>query len=172
MAFHEAFGPYFLNEDMSDLKIVCDQREFPVHKILLSAMSPVFKAMFESNYTEATSKTLQIAGTDGETLEKFLYFLYTDEVNPNEEFDCLRQLLHLADGYQVNSLDKIIDAIGNKIRDENAMEVLYTAFLINNEKLMEIARVYILKRAIIQKDLEIQKSPFWDDLLKKDRRRL
>ena len=163
MAFRKAFEPYFLNEDMSDLKIVCDQREFPVHKLILSARSPVFKAMFGANFAEANSKTFQIEDTDGATMEKFLHFLYTDELRPDEEVDY--KLLLLADYYQLDSLVNYgIQNMRTKISDENALEVFYTAFLLSNEKLMDFVHLYIY---LGQLD-EMKKSPFWEELENKD----
>ena len=37
-----------LNENLSDMKIVCDGQEFPCHKFILSARSDVFRTMFAS----------------------------------------------------------------------------------------------------------------------------
>ena len=159
MSFQEVFEPYFLSEDLSDLKIVCDQREFPVHKLILSARSPVFKAMFGSNYAETTSKTLQIEGTDSKTMEKFLQFLYTNNTSP----DC--QLLLLADRYQVDPLvNYCIENIAMKVSHENAMEVFYAAFLISNEALMKNAISYI---SYIQIE-KMKENSFWEDLENKD----
>ena len=156
MSFRKAFEPYFLNEDMSDLKIVCDHREFPVHKLILSARSPVFKAMFGSNYAEATSKTLQIEGTDNKTMEKFLQFLYTNNTSP----DC--QLLLLADRFQVDPLvDYCVTNIAMKVNNENAMEVFHTAFLISNEALMNNASSYIQIGMM-------KENSFWEALENKD----
>ena len=163
MSFRKAFEPYFLNEDMSDLKIVCDQREFPVHKLILSARSPVFKAMFGSNFVEATSKTLQIEGTDGITMKKFLHFLYTDEADPDEEIDF--QLFLLADRYQVDSLVEncIQSIIKTQVSDESIMEVFN--MIISNEKFMNIASTYICLNLSLEK---VEKSPFWKELENKD----
>ena len=112
--------------------------------------------MFGSNYAEATSKTLQIEGTDSKTMEKFLQFLYTNNTNP----DC--QLLLLADRYQVVPLvNYCISNIAMKVSDENAMEVFYTAFLISNEALMYIASSYIQIG-------KMKKSSFWEDLENKN----
>ena len=165
MAFGKAFDfkPYFLNEDMSDLTIICDQREFPVHKLILSARSPVFKAMFGANFAEANSRTFQTEDTDGATMEKFLHFLYTDELRPDEEVDY--KLLLLADYYQLDSLVNYgIRSMASKISDENALEVFYTAFLISNEKLMDFAGTYICHGQLDK----LTKSPFWEELENKD----
>ena len=89
LSLQESFASLFLNEDMSDLKILCDEKEFPAHRFILSVRSPVFKTMFHgfANFTETTSKTIPIEDTDAETMEKFLRFLYTGQLK-REELDC------------------------------------------------------------------------------------
>ena len=156
LSLQESFASLFLNEDMSDLKILCDEKEFPAHRFILSVRSPVFKTMFASNFTETTSKTLPIEDTDAETMEKFLRFLYTDQLK-REELDC--RLLILADRYQVDSLtNQCIEILQSKIDNENVIEVYYTAYLINNEKLMKKARKYAREQN------GIKESPFWKEL--------
>lgn len=53
----EDFERIFKDERHSDFKIICrnekETREIPVHKIVLSARSPVFKAMLEDHTEEA-----------------------------------------------------------------------------------------------------------------------
>ena len=60
LSLQARFASLFLNEDMSDLKILYDKKEFPVHTFILSVRSIVFKAMFASQFKEATSRTLKI----------------------------------------------------------------------------------------------------------------
>ena len=156
LSLQEKFASLFLNEDMSDLKILCDEKEFPGHKFILSISSSVFKTMFASNFMETTSKTLPIEDTDAETMEKFLRFLYTDQLK-REELDC--RLLILADRYQVDSLThQCIEILQSKIDNENVMEVYYTAYLINHETLMKKARKYAREQN------GIKESPFWKEL--------
>ena len=156
LSLQATFASLFMNEDMSDLKILCDEKEFPVHKFILKVRSIVFKTMFASNFTETTSKILKIENTDAKTMEKFLRFLYTDQIKP-EELDC--PLLILADQYQVDSLtNQCIQVLQTKMDSENVMEVCYAAFLISNEKLMRKARIYAL---VLN---GIKKPPFWKEL--------
>ena len=158
LSLQEKFASLFLNEDMSDLKILCDDKEFPVHKFILSMSSSVFKTMFASNFMETTSKTLPIEDTDAETMEKFLRFLYTDQLK-REELDC--RLLILADRYQVDSLThQCIEMLQSKIDNENVLEVYYTAYLINKEKLMKKAREYAREH----NGAGVKESPFWKGL--------
>ena len=100
LSLQARFASLFLNEDMSDLKILCDKKEFPVHTFILSVRSIVFKAMFASQFKEATSRTLKIENTDAETMEKFLRFLYTDQLK-QEELDC--PLLLMSYGRSISS---------------------------------------------------------------------
>ena len=84
-------------DNLSDLKIVCEDREFPVHKCILSVRSDVFKAMF-SSFNE---DKLKIEDTNAKTMETFLRFLYTDSFNCCKNIDC--KLLILAAKYKHSS---------------------------------------------------------------------
>ena len=156
LSLQARFASLFLNEDMSDLKILCDKKEFPVHTFILSVRSIVFKAMFASQFKEATSRTLKIENTDAKTMEKFLRFLYTDQLK-QEELDC--PLLLMADQYQVDSLtNQCIQKLRSKMDSENVLETFYTAYLISNEELMKVAGKYIRSQN------GVEKPPFWKEL--------
>ena len=45
-------GFLYSNKDLSDVIIICGNKKFECHKIILSSRSPVFKAMFTSNMKE------------------------------------------------------------------------------------------------------------------------
>ncbi len=57
------FCKQFENLDFTDSVLICDNKEFPVHRFVLSARSEVFKAAFAHNETEE-GKTGQIVIED------------------------------------------------------------------------------------------------------------
>ena len=85
-----------LNDELSDLKIVCDGQEFPCHKLILSARSDVFKAMFTSDlkFIKNEESILEIPDISAETMKTFLQFIYKDDV---EVEDIDQNLLIAAD---------------------------------------------------------------------------
>ena len=50
----------FADREFTDCKIVCREKEFHCHQFMLSARSPVFRAMFQNNMEEANSKKVEI----------------------------------------------------------------------------------------------------------------
>ena len=54
-----------------DVVIVVDGQEFPVHKSVLSAASPYFKAMFTCNLAEANLAKVPINGVESHIIRYF-----------------------------------------------------------------------------------------------------
>ena len=132
---------YLLEEKFSDLKITCEENEFPVHKLILSVRSDVFKTMFSSEGKfEGADDKLKLEDTNADTLKSFLRYLYTDEIE--DQVDC--KLLILADKYNVKDLvEKCVQVAENNMNVENVMEIAYSAYLINNQDLIDKASKFI-----------------------------
>ena len=47
---------FYNNSDFSDVQVACDGRVFDCHQVILSARSPVFKAMLQADMAEAKDK--------------------------------------------------------------------------------------------------------------------
>ncbi len=63
---------------MSDFSIVVGRTKIPVHKCILSAHSPVFKAMFgHCSIKEAREKKVIIPDVSVDAMKDFLQFIYT-----------------------------------------------------------------------------------------------
>ena len=145
------------SSEFSDIKIICEGKEFPCHKLILSLRSSVFKRMFSSDWK--SEPTLPIKDVSADTMETFLKFLYTDEleldeINPN--------LLVLADKYDFKKLVNIcVNHFGNIIDTKNAMEIAYTAYVVSNEELLKKASGFIIKNAGA-----IKKPEQWDEIKK------
>ena len=68
--------------DYSDLILVVENEKFHVHRALLSMNSPVFKAMFQSQFKEATSSEIPLPEKKANEVLDFLkqiYFPYVKE---------------------------------------------------------------------------------------------
>ena len=86
-------------------------------------------------------------------------FIYFDEIRV-EDVDC--SLLMLADKYNVQALVKeCIEILWTKMNVENVMEIAYTAYLINNEKLLELASKFVICSSEWK---EVKSSAFWQEL--------
>lgn len=82
-----------------------DGDKIKAHRFILSARSPVFKAMFSSAMKESSENScVRIADTGSVVLKAFVNYLYSDRCSDTLLSDHVTQLLHVACKYQVESL--------------------------------------------------------------------
>ncbi|XP_028398542.1 kelch-like protein 20 [Dendronephthya gigantea] len=113
--------------DGSDIILVVEDQEFHVHKWILTSQSPVFKAMLDGRFMEASQDKITLKDKDLKVMEQFLKLLYPwsmfeeDKVSFDDKNFLL--LLALADKYQcVNLIKQCINKV--KITSENALQIL------------------------------------------------
>ncbi|KAJ5077163.1 ada2a-containing complex component 3 isoform d [Anaeramoeba ignava] len=91
----------YLNEKGQDFKILVGKEIIKTHKLILFARSRLFRGMFLSvkddsnsvhDYTQKPSKSIQ----------QFFKFLYFDEIPNNIQIRIAKDLLEMADFYQIN----------------------------------------------------------------------
>ncbi|XP_072446841.1 kelch-like protein 3 isoform X10 [Chiloscyllium punctatum] len=70
---------------LCDVTIVAEDVEIEAHRIVLAACSPYFCAMFTGDMAESKAKKVEIKDIDGHTLSKLIDYIYTAEVEVNEE---------------------------------------------------------------------------------------
>ena len=109
---------------MSDVTIVCEGERFPAHKLILSARSKVFAAMFSQNDTvEERQQEVHVKALDKHTMERFLTFLYDAALPEDIPFEGYVKLLKAANEYQVPSLIEVCNAMMVKtINMDNAVK--------------------------------------------------
>mmetsp|Transcript_23081 Transcript_23081/g.33804 ORF Transcript_23081/g.33804 Transcript_23081/m.33804 type:complete len:368 (+) Transcript_23081:142-1245(+) len=94
----------------SDIKIIIGgSREFPLHRCILSARSPVFKAMLSHPTLENTTGMISLEEEDPTVMEHFLNFLYTDYCSEKVLSEYARELLVVAAKFQVSLLSAICE---------------------------------------------------------------
>ncbi|GBN07362.1 TD and POZ domain-containing protein 4 [Araneus ventricosus] len=89
----------------SDVNLQTDNQSFPAHKSILSARSVVFRAMFNGDMMEKTSKCVPIQDISGNTMRKLLSYIYTDKVGKLEGQGAV-DLYKAADKYELMELKK------------------------------------------------------------------
>ena len=158
----EAIGNLYFDNEFSDIKIICDGKEFPCHKLLLSLRSSVFKAMFSSDLKISDAEdesTLKIDDISAGTMTQFIKFLYTDELK-SEDIDA--NLLIAANKYDLKRLVNIcVKHLESIIDVENVMEITFTAYLIDNDQLLQKASKFISNNIGT-----IKKPEQWDQINK------
>ncbi|KAK0092477.1 hypothetical protein PV326_001335 [Microctonus aethiopoides] len=111
--------------DLSDAMIIIDEKEFPVHKIILAAYSPVFLAMFKTDMTESANKQIIITDIEVDIMQKVVEFMYSGTINPVPEYDILLSILKVADKYEMKDLKGFCEKnLSDRITFENLFEIL------------------------------------------------
>ncbi|CRK97105.1 CLUMA_CG010458, isoform A [Clunio marinus] len=109
---------FFLNEKFSDFSFTVGETIFPVHKLILSSRSPVFKRMFAGNFKESTSSSQEVSDVSAQVFGEMLHFMYKSKINNLEHAE---DLLAIADRYQIDDLKAIIENhLFHKLEDDNA----------------------------------------------------
>ncbi|XP_078602575.1 kelch repeat and BTB domain-containing protein 8-like isoform X1 [Branchiostoma floridae x Branchiostoma japonicum] len=99
---------------LQDVVIEVEDRRFPCHRLVLSAASPYFRAMFTSGMAESRKETVVLQGLDAGMFEEILSYIFTgtvrmslDKVQPMYQAADLLQLDYVRDtcsSYMVMSL--------------------------------------------------------------------
>ena len=159
----EDFGKALRSEEFSDFKIRCGHKIFPCHKLMLSARSPVFKAMFNSNMREATNNEVTITDFDPDVIDKMLQFIYAGTfekryITENIAYD----LLGAANKYQLELLkNKCEDKLCESLDIGNSMKYLVLSDLQGAEKLREMSMTLIVKNMDLIMDTAVYRN--WMD---------
>lgn len=90
------------NKNFSDVTLSAGEKEFPAHKVILTARSPVFKAMFQHDMEESRNNRVKITDIDEEGLCELLRYMYTGKVNKLEKM--APSLLSMAEKYAMDDL--------------------------------------------------------------------
>ncbi|XP_078374530.1 uncharacterized protein LOC144658084 isoform X2 [Oculina patagonica] len=136
----------------SDLIIVVEGQKFHVHRLMLSLNSPVFKAMFKSEFKEATSvnNVEHLLKLSDEYQVKGILDLCASCLRKERktEYNALKILL-LAQQYRLNNIAKDCHSVLAKMKLER-LEKCEEFQLLNNENLLSflLLRVRLLEELV------------------------
>jgi len=89
---------------LCDATIKAEGIEFPVHRPIMSACSPYFRALFTNGLYETQQKVLEIPGISAKMMEVVIEYAYTRDANVNAEN--VEELLPVADHLHIIGLVK------------------------------------------------------------------
>ncbi|XP_043464510.1 speckle-type POZ protein-like [Leptopilina heterotoma] len=101
------FLSLYEEKKLTDFKIICKDQEFCVHKLILVCQSDVFQAMFENPMIESRENVLVISDFEPKIVEVMIRYLYSDEMTESLSEDEFKQLLLIANKYNLEKLEKI-----------------------------------------------------------------
>ena len=138
------FENMFLDPQNSDIVLICQGEQMRAHRVILSARSPVFRAMLQTEMSENVRGEIRIEDAEKEILKEMLRYIYSAKVE--ETFKKFKELLVLANKYGV---DELMKYCGNKVfeslNSDNALEVGIFAELHNAEDLLKYCAKFIIK---------------------------
>jgi len=138
----------FQNKNLSDVKIVCGDRIFDCHRIILSSRSLVFRAMFLHGMAEAQTKRVEIKELQPEVVNTMLKFIYTGKMKiDSTDFPPTKpeELLAAADMYDLENLKLICEEILCKsLEISNCIKMLVLADMHNARNLYEQAMKLVI----------------------------
>jgi len=97
----------FIHKEFCDVQVKCGDKTFDCHQFMLSARSPVFRAMFHADMAEKESKKVDIQDLHPDVVSEMLTFIYTGNT-PNLN-RLAGDLLAAAEQYQLELLKSICE---------------------------------------------------------------
>jgi hypothetical protein len=133
------------SSDSSVSGVQLQEMRIPVHKLILAARSPVFRAMLSSGMHEASADEMEITGYAVEAVRAFVRFLYCDVCMRADLNEHAWDLQALADKYDVPSLGRICESyLITELCEENALHTLVRAHAQGASMLKQKAIGYIV----------------------------
>ncbi|GFU74284.1 TD and POZ domain-containing protein 4 [Trichonephila clavipes] len=112
---------------LCDTKLVTKTKSFLAHKCILSARSPVFKAMFNNDMRERNSECVNIEDFDEDTVQRMLLYMYTATL-PDLQWDIACNLYTASDKYEILSLKiECSSFLKESLSSDNACDLLILA---------------------------------------------
>ena len=153
MKSSDDLGSLLVDGHLSDVILCVGDRKFPVHRAILAAKSPVFRAMFTSNMKESVAKEILNEDMEPDVMEELLRCVYTDQV----PVECGCDMLIAFDRFGLISLlDRCQDSV--TITVENAFEVFAVAEELNAKRLKMRILKFLTNREMRTQGTMIQTS--------------
>ncbi|KAF8777759.1 Speckle-type POZ protein like [Argiope bruennichi] len=151
---------FYSNKYLTDVELKTETNSFPAHKIVLCARSPVFKAMMDNDMKEKNSKSIQVDDLEDDTVQKLLFFLYSDSLE-NVSWETAIKVYYAADKYQIEKLKLMCSSfLIENLTVSTATELLILADTHNDCDLKKITEDFILEY-----DEQIFSAEKWGELL-------
>ncbi|XP_041366387.1 kelch-like protein 10 [Gigantopelta aegis] len=130
--------------ELCDAVIKVDGQAFPIHRAILSACSPYFRALFTNQMSDTNRREVTITGVSADIMKVLIEYAYTRELIITREN--VELLLPAADQFHVMGLLKqCCDFLYNEITPENVIGIRAFARAYFCHQLERSATKYILQ---------------------------
>lgn len=138
---------YMLKKQLCDVVLIAGQRRIPAHRIVLSASSDYFSAMFMSDVREANQDEIQIQDVDSEALNSLVQYMYTGRIDLKE--DTVEALLSTACLLQ---LSEVVEAccgfLMKQLHPSNCIGIRHFADIQGCSDLYKVANNYVMEHFV------------------------
>ncbi|GFT26457.1 speckle-type POZ protein-like [Trichonephila clavipes] len=154
-------GFLFAEGLFTDVKLCTYTRTFRAHKAILSARSPVFRAMFSTDMKEKTERIVNIKDLEDDIIYKMLRYMYSNALE-GMHWEKVFKLYPAADKYQIMALRRKCSALLiNSLCLNNVCDILGLADLHADEDLKSAVQDYAFKN-----EMDVFASNKWTEFMK------
>jgi hypothetical protein len=136
---------------MFELKELCDVTletedglSINVHRNVLAAASPYFRAMFTGQLLESSKSVIKLKDLEGESLQDIVEFMYTSSITIND--DNVESLLNAASVFQVIEIVNVCcEFLKEQLHPSNCLGIAAVADRFSCEELLDEANKFTVK---------------------------
>ncbi|XP_066445590.1 kelch-like protein 24 [Eleutherodactylus coqui] len=133
---------FYLSEILCDATIVTADKRFLCHKVVLSSISPYFRALFVCPMKESASGEVSLLDIPSSVVQVILHFIYTGEVTFS--IDNVVELFTVSSRLQIEPLQDLCSRFLVKNTDcENCLWIYRLALSHNYQSLLDVTMHYI-----------------------------
>uniref|UniRef100_A0AC35GR07 BTB domain-containing protein n=1 Tax=Panagrolaimus sp. PS1159 TaxID=55785 RepID=A0AC35GR07_9BILA len=143
------------NDEDKDITIIAEKEELKIHKWILCAKSPVFKAELNSGMKEARENRIEIPDFKFETVKMAIEHCYERDIKDFITLENASELLHFSDKYNIELLHHVLQfALIDKISESNVVKFANASVTSNAKELREFCVCFLMnaieKAAVIE----------------------
>ena len=154
------------DQGFNDVTLYFGQENKPlqVSKFMLMARSPVFKAMFQSDFKEAKDSTAKIEDISPEVGQEMITYMYTDKT-PNIS-TMPEELWQAAEKYQLPGLKALCEnELDRQLNKDTAARILLFTGQYNGEGVLRDCAVNLITQNK-ETYTHVKKSKEWEEVIK------
>ena len=138
----EDLGKAFEEKNSLDVTVNCGDASFECNKFMLTARSPVFKAMFQHDTEENQTNVVNVKDIEPRVLEEMLLYIHTGDASNIKNL--AKELLAVADFYQLNQLkDCCQEVLSEALDAKNSIGILILSDMHSAMKLRRDALKFV-----------------------------
>ncbi|XP_059619352.1 kelch-like protein 5 [Phlebotomus argentipes] len=136
------------NKTLCDVMLIAgeDKQIIPAHRVVLSAATDYFEAMFAGNFRESQEQEVTLSGISGDDLRRLVKYCYTGEIELSEEssVESVKTLMSSGNHLQLDGVVKVCCALLERhLNPSNCLGLADFADQLSCESLEKAARKYI-----------------------------